>query len=92
MRIQSEINHCFVCIIYYTCLNIVRHLICIYIEKPKPLIIYVGYKFHLDQSLIREQLTKHEIKEIDNFDLVKSLSFKYLPKLLSITLLYNIFR
>jgi hypothetical protein len=32
------------------------------------------------EAFIREQMTKHKLKEIDNFDLVKSLSFKSLPK------------
>ena len=31
-------------------------------------------------AFIREQMTKLELKEIDNFELVKSLSFKFLPK------------
>ncbi|XP_016663060.1 uncharacterized protein LOC107884772 [Acyrthosiphon pisum] len=32
------------------------------------------------EAFIREQMTKFELKEIDNFELVKSLSFKFLPK------------
>lgn len=32
------------------------------------------------EFFIREQMEKHELKEIENFDLVKSLSFKILPK------------
>jgi len=36
-------------------------------------------KIYEKESLIREQMTKHERKEIDNSDLVKSLSFKFLP-------------
>ncbi|CAI6350179.1 unnamed protein product [Macrosiphum euphorbiae] len=32
------------------------------------------------EAFIREQMTKLQLKEIDNFELVKSLSFKFLPK------------
>jgi len=32
------------------------------------------------EAFIKEQTTKLERKEIDNFELVKSLSFKFLPK------------
>ncbi|KAF0765421.1 MULE domain-containing protein [Aphis craccivora] len=32
------------------------------------------------ESFIREQMIKHERKEIGNFNLVKSLSFKFLRK------------
>jgi len=32
------------------------------------------------ESFMTEQMTKHGLKEIENFDLVKSMSFKFLPK------------